>query len=72
MAPLPCVHNLDLSSLLKQAPAALGFQGKGEQELTKSGIKEAVERFGFPQKSEFPQAHWVQTLLGLEKKSEVM
>lgn len=50
MAPLPSVQNLDLSSLLKQAPAALGHQKKEEQELTKSGIKEPVERFGFLQK----------------------
>lgn len=50
----------------------MGFQGKEEQELTRSGIKETVERFGFLQKSEFPKAHWAQTLLGLEMESEVM
>lgn len=72
MAPLPCFHNLDPSSLLKQAPAAVGFLGKEEQELTRSGIKEAVESFGFLQKSEFPKAHWAQTLLGLEMASEAM
>lgn len=72
MAPLPCVHNLDPSSPLKQPPAAVGFQGKDEQELTRSGIREAVERFGFLQESEFPKARWAQTLLGLEMASEVM
>lgn len=72
MAPLPCVHNLDPSSLLKQAPAAVGFQGKEEPELTRSGVREAVERFGFLQKSECPKAPWTQTLLGLEMAGEVM
>lgn len=44
--PFP-LHNLDLSSLLKQVPAALEFQRKEKQELTKPSIKEVVERFSF-------------------------